>query len=50
MKQKSMCVKTNKMDRFNKKWALPLNSVPQCRVYLESIIFCIVTLPLKFII
>ena len=26
--EKSTCVKTNKMDKFNKKWALPLDSVP----------------------
>ena len=32
--EKYICVKTNKMDKFNKKWALPFDSVPQ-RVYLE---------------
>ena len=26
--EKYICVKTNKMDKFNKKWALPLDSVP----------------------
>ena len=25
--EKYICVKTNKMDKFNKKWALPLDSV-----------------------
>ena len=27
-RQFTVCVKTNKMDKFNKKWALPLDSVP----------------------
>ena len=27
--EKSKYVKTNQMDKFNKKWALPLDSVPQ---------------------
>ena len=49
--EKYICVKTNKMDKFNKKWALPLDSVPQCCLYLERIfLFCIVTLLLKFIV
>ena len=26
--EKYICVKTNKMDKFHKKWALPLDSVP----------------------
>ena len=26
--EKAICVKTNEMDNFNKKWALPLDSVP----------------------
>ena len=39
------------MDKFNKKWALPLDSVPQRRVYLErNFHFCLVTFPLKFIV
>ena len=32
--EKYICVKSNKMDKFNKKWALPLDSVPSCRLYL----------------
>ena len=32
-----MSVKTNKMDKSNKKWALPLDFVPWCRLYLERI-------------
>ena len=26
--EKYICVKTNRMDKFNEKWALPLDSVP----------------------
>ena len=26
--EKDICVKTDEMDKFNKKWALPLDSVP----------------------
>ena len=53
--EKYKCVKTNKMDKLklNKNWALPLDSVPECRLYLERIFlffFCIVTLPLKFVV
>ena len=49
--EKYICVKTNKIDKFNKKWALPLDSVPSIRLYLQRIfLFCIVTLLLKFIV
>ena len=34
---KYICANTNKMDKFNRKWALPLDSVHQCRVQLERI-------------
>ena len=27
-RESTVCVKTNKMDKFNKKWALPLDSAP----------------------
>ena len=37
--EKYICVKTNKMDKFNKKWALPLDSGPLCRLYLERFFF-----------
>ena len=33
--EKYICVKTNKMDKFNKKWALPLDSVPSRPLYLK---------------
>ena len=32
-----ICVTTNKMDKLNKKWVPPLDSVPLCRLYSEHI-------------
>ena len=49
--EKYVCVKTDKMDKFNKKWTLPLDSVPlNVCPWNALIIFCIVTRAFKFIV
>ena len=51
--EKYVCVKTTKMDKFNKRWALPLDSTLGTlvsSVLRTYFLFCMVTLPLKFIV
>jgi len=49
--EKYICIKTDKMDKFNKKWTLPLDFAPlNLCTWNAFFIFCIVTLALKFIV